>query len=30
MTMRFCLISTFYPPYSFGGDTVFVQRLVSS
>ena len=25
--MRFCLITTFYPPYSFGGDAVFVQRL---
>jgi glycosyltransferase involved in cell wall biosynthesis len=25
--MRFCMITTFYPPYSFGGDGVFVQRL---
>ncbi len=25
--MRFCMITTFYPPYSFGGDAVFVQRL---
>ena len=25
--LRFCMITTFYPPYSFGGDAVFVQRL---
>ena len=25
--LRFCMITTFYPPYSFGGDGVFVQRL---
>ena len=25
--MRFCMITTFYPPYSFGGDGVFVHRL---
>jgi glycosyltransferase involved in cell wall biosynthesis len=25
--LRFCLITTFYPPYSFGGDAVFVQHL---
>ena len=25
--MRFCMITTFYPPYSFGGDGVFVQQL---
>ena len=25
--MRFCMITTFYPPYSFGGDAVFVQAL---
>jgi glycosyltransferase involved in cell wall biosynthesis len=25
--MRFCMITTFYPPYSFGGDAVFVQQL---
>lgn len=25
--MRFCMLSTFYPPYHFGGDGVFVQRL---
>ena len=25
--MRFCMITTFYPPYSFGGDGVFVKQL---
>ena len=25
--MRFCMVSTFYPPYHFGGDAVYVQRL---
>lgn len=25
--MRFCMITTFYPPYAFGGDGVFVHRL---
>ena len=25
--LRFCLVTTFYPPYHFGGDAVFVQRL---
>lgn len=25
--LRFCLVTTFYPPYSFGGDGIFVQRL---
>ena len=24
---RFCMITTFYPPYNFGGDGIFVQRL---
>jgi glycosyltransferase involved in cell wall biosynthesis len=27
--LRFCMVTTFYPPYSFGGDAVFVQRLSS-
>jgi len=26
-TLRFCMITTFYPPYSFGGDGIFVQGL---
>ncbi len=25
--LRFCLVTTFYPPYHFGGDGVFVHRL---
>ena len=24
---RFCLITTFYPPYAFGGDAILVQQL---
>jgi glycosyltransferase involved in cell wall biosynthesis len=27
MLMRFCMVSTFYPPYHFGGDAVYVQNL---
>jgi glycosyltransferase involved in cell wall biosynthesis len=25
--MRFCMVTTFYPPYHFGGDAIFVQTL---
>jgi glycosyltransferase involved in cell wall biosynthesis len=25
--LRFCMVTTFYPPYHFGGDAVFVYRL---
>ncbi|ULA64048.1 MAG: Glycosyltransferase [Nitrospira sp.] len=25
--MRFCMVTTFYPPYHFGGDATFVQGL---
>ena len=25
--LRFCMVTTFYPPYSFGGDGMFVYRL---
>ena len=25
--MRFCMVTTFYPPYNFGGDGIFVQGL---
>lgn len=25
--MNFCMVTTFYPPYNFGGDGIFVQRL---
>ena len=27
--LRFCMITTFYPPYSFGGDGIFVRRLTN-
>ncbi|MFT7463710.1 MAG: glycosyltransferase involved in cell wall biosynthesis [Pseudohongiellaceae bacterium] len=30
MPLRFCLITTFYPPYHFGGDGVCVYRLAES
>src|SRR5882762_5503987 len=25
--LRFCMITSFYPPYNFGGDGIYVQRL---
>lgn len=25
--LRFCMLTTFYPPYNFGGDGIFVQQL---
>jgi hypothetical protein len=25
--LRFCMVTTFYPPYSFGGDAIYVQQL---
>ena len=25
--LRFCMITTFYPPYNFGGDGIFVHQL---
>lgn len=25
--LRFCMITTFYPPYNFGGDGIFIHRL---
>lgn len=25
--MRFCMVTTFYPPYNFGGDGIFVRQL---
>lgn len=25
--MRFCMVTTFYPPYSFGGDATYVRAL---
>lgn len=30
MSLRFCLVTTFYPPYNFGGDGLFVQRLAEA
>ena len=27
--LRFCMITTFYPPYAFGGDGLFVYRLAN-
>ncbi len=27
--LRFCMITTFYPPYNFGGDGIFVWRLAN-
>jgi glycosyltransferase involved in cell wall biosynthesis len=28
--LRICMVTTFYPPYSFGGDAVAIQRLARS
>jgi len=28
--LRFCFVSIFYPPYSFGGDAIFVSRLANA
>ncbi len=28
--MRFCMVTTFYPPYNFGGDGIFVRELARS
>ena len=28
--LRFCMVTTFYPPYHFGGDAVFVHRLAQA
>jgi glycosyltransferase involved in cell wall biosynthesis len=28
-TLRFCMVTTFYPPYNFGGDGIFVHRLAN-
>lgn len=25
--LRFCMVTTFYPPHSFGGDAIFVEHL---
>jgi glycosyltransferase involved in cell wall biosynthesis len=28
-SLRFCMMTTFYPPYAFGGDAVFIHRLAN-
>lgn len=28
--LRFCFLTTFYPPYSFGGDAIAVERLAKA
>lgn len=28
--MRFCMVCTFYPPYHFGGDAMYVHRLANA
>ena len=28
--MKFCMVTTFYPPYHFGGDATYVARLVTA
>src|SRR5215469_12343321 len=28
--MRFCMVTTFYPPFSFGGDATYVRALSRS
>mgnify|MGYP003336916590 CR=1 FL=1 len=27
--LRFCMLTTFYPPYHFGGDAIGLQRFVN-
>ncbi|MEP6901089.1 MAG: glycosyltransferase family 4 protein [Actinomycetota bacterium] len=29
-SLKFCLVTTFYPPYNFGGDGIFVHRLANA
>jgi hypothetical protein len=29
-SLRFCHLSTFYPPYSFGGDALYLYRLANA
>ncbi|PWT89361.1 MAG: glycosyl transferase family 1 [Acidobacteria bacterium] len=26
-TLKFCMVTTFYPPYNFGGDGIYIYRL---
>ena len=30
MPLRFCMVTTFYPPYSFGGDGIYIYRLAEA
>ena len=30
MNRRFCMVTTFYPPFNFGGDGVYVRRLANA
>src|SRR6185369_6267058 len=27
--LRFCIVTTFYPPYNFGGDGIYAHRLAN-
>lgn len=29
-SLKFCMVTTFYPPYNFGGDGIFVYRLANA
>ena len=29
-SLRFCIVSTFYPPYNFGGDGIYAHRLANA
>ena len=28
--LRICMLTTFYPPFNFGGDGIFVERLAGA
>ena len=28
-SLKFCMVTTFYPPYSFGGDAMYIYRLTN-
>jgi hypothetical protein len=29
-SLRICMVTTFYPPFNFGGDGITVRRLVNT
>src|SRR5262249_14417679 len=29
-SLKICMVTTFYPPFNFGGDGIFVQRLANA